>query len=82
MYSGPNSDPLRDGFQATSLDQEEVQRILDACILHSDHWNGFRVAAMVLLGTSMGFRGSLRLATYLCTRRHSCDATDHMIICR
>jgi len=47
-------DPLRDGFQATSLDQDEVERILDACILHSDHWNGFRVAAMVLLGTSMG----------------------------
>ncbi|KAL0050697.1 hypothetical protein WJX82_005328 [Trebouxia sp. C0006] len=54
---GPHSDPLRDGFQATSLDQNEVERIHDACIRHSDHWNGFRVAAMVLLGTSMGFRG-------------------------
>ena len=71
MCSGPNSDPLRDGFQATSLDQDEVERMLDACILHNDHWNGFRVAAMVLLGTSMGFRGKLLLATYLCTKTHS-----------
>ncbi|DBA86787.1 TPA: hypothetical protein ACH3X1_016630, partial [Trebouxia sp. C0004] len=54
---GPDSDPLRDGFQATSLDQDEVERILDACIKHNDHWSGFRVAAMVLLGTAMGFRG-------------------------
>jgi len=54
---GPGRDPLRDGFQATSLDHDEVERILDACIQHSDHWNGFKVAAMVLLGTAMGFRG-------------------------
>ncbi|DBB15863.1 TPA: hypothetical protein ACH3X3_004053 [Trebouxia sp. C0006] len=54
---GPDADPLRDGFQATSLDQDEVERILDACIKHSDHWSGFKVSAMVLLGTAMGFRG-------------------------
>jgi len=42
--TGPDSDPLRDGFQATSLDQDEVERILDACIKHSDHWSGFKVA--------------------------------------
>jgi len=24
MLTGPDSDPLRDGFQATSLDQDEV----------------------------------------------------------
>ncbi|KAL0032293.1 hypothetical protein WJX79_002910 [Trebouxia sp. C0005] len=54
---GPNSDPLRDGFQATSLDSDEVVRVLDACITHQDHFNGFKVAAMLLLGTSMGFRG-------------------------
>ncbi|KAL0043991.1 hypothetical protein WJX82_000104 [Trebouxia sp. C0006] len=54
---GPHTDPLRDGFQATSLDSDEVVRILDACIRHQDHFNGFKVAAMVLLGTSMGFRG-------------------------
>ena len=52
--AGPNSDPLRDGFQATSLDSDEVVRILDACIRHQDHFNGFKVAAMLLLGTSMG----------------------------
>jgi len=28
----------------------KVERILDTCIRHSDHWNGFRVAAMVLKG--------------------------------
>ncbi|KAL0051615.1 hypothetical protein WJX82_010764 [Trebouxia sp. C0006] len=54
---GPNSDPLRDGFQATSLDSDEVVRLLDACMRHHDHFNGFEVAAMVLLGTAMGFRG-------------------------
>ncbi len=58
--TGPDSDPLRDGFQATSLDQDEVERILDACIKHSDHWSGFKVA-MVLLGTAMGFRGATLL---------------------
>ena len=57
--AGPHTDPLRDGFQATSLDSDEVVRILDACIRHQDHFNGFKVAAMVLLGTSMGFRGKL-----------------------
>ncbi len=57
--AGPNSDPLRDGFQATSLDRDEVVRLLDACIRHQDHFNGFKVAAMALLGTSMGFRGKL-----------------------
>ncbi len=57
MCIGPGSDPLRDGFQATSLDGDEVVRLLDACIRHHDHFNGFKVAAMVLLGTSMGFRG-------------------------
>ncbi|KAL0028215.1 hypothetical protein WJX79_002150 [Trebouxia sp. C0005] len=51
---GPHSDPLRDGFQATSLDSDEVVRLLDACIRHQDHFNGFKVAAMVLLGTAMG----------------------------
>ncbi|DBA78606.1 TPA: hypothetical protein ACH3X1_008536 [Trebouxia sp. C0004] len=54
---GRDADPLRDGFQPTSLDQDEVERILDACIKHSDHWSIFKVAAMVLLGTAMGFRG-------------------------
>ncbi|KAL0028847.1 hypothetical protein WJX77_000806 [Trebouxia sp. C0004] len=54
---GPNTDPLRDGFQATSLDSDEVVRLLDACMRHQDHFNGFKVAAMVLLGTAMGFRG-------------------------
>ncbi len=57
--TGPDADPLRDGFRATSLDQDEVERILDACIKHSDHWSGFKVAAMVLLGTAMGFRNKL-----------------------
>ena len=59
FHAGPNSDPLRDGFQATSLDSDELVRILDACITHQDHFNGFKVAAMLLLGTSMGFRGEL-----------------------
>ena len=61
LCKGPDADPLRDGFQATSLDQGEVERILDACIKHSDHWSGFKVAAMVLLGTAMGFRGKLKM---------------------
>ena len=26
---------------------------------HQDHFNGFKVATMVLLGTAMGFRGKL-----------------------
>jgi hypothetical protein len=59
--TGPDADPLRDGFQATSLDQDEVERILDACIKHSDHWSGFKVSAMVLLRTAMGFRGKLKM---------------------
>ncbi len=59
--TGPDGDPLRDGFKATSLDQDEVERILDACIKHSDHWSGFKVATMVLLGTAMGFRGAALL---------------------
>ncbi len=74
MCIGPDSDPLRDGFQATSLDQDEVERILDACMKHSDHWSGFKVAAMVLLGTAMGFRGisllwfiDVAITTDLCT---------------
>ena len=54
-----DSDPLRNGFSATSLDEDEVERLLDACMRHSDHWSGFKVAAMVLLMTSMGFRGAL-----------------------
>jgi hypothetical protein len=48
--AGVDSDPLRNGFSATSLDEDEVERLLDACIRHSDHWSGFKVAAMVLLG--------------------------------
>ena len=60
LRKGPDADPLRDGFQATSLDQDEVERILDACIKHTDHWSGFKVAAMALLGTAMGFRGKLK----------------------
>ena len=55
---GLNSDPLRDGFQATSL-ISDVVRLLDACIKHQDHFDGLRVAAMVLLGTAMGSRGRL-----------------------
>ena len=43
---GPGRHPLRDGFQATSLDHDEVERILDACIQHADHWKIFKVAAM------------------------------------
>jgi len=61
ICTDPDTDPLRDGFQATSLDQDEVERILDACIKHSDHWSGFKVATMVLLGTAMGFRGAALL---------------------
>ncbi len=57
--TGPDNDPLRDGFQATTLDGDEVVRLLDACMRHQDHFNGFKVAAMVLLGTSMGFRGKM-----------------------
>ena len=45
--AGPDSDPLRDGFQATSLDGDEVVRLLDACMRHQDHFNGFKVAAML-----------------------------------
>ncbi|DBB05629.1 TPA: hypothetical protein ACH3X1_012246 [Trebouxia sp. C0004] len=56
---GPNTDPLRDGFQATSLDSDEAVRLLDACMRHQDHFSGFKVATMVLLGTDMGFRGKL-----------------------
>ena len=59
--TGPDADPFRDGFQATSLDQDEVERILDACIKHSDHWSGFKVSATVLLETAMGFRGKLKM---------------------
>jgi len=59
LPAGVDSDPLRNGFSATSLDEDEVERLLDACIRHSDYWSGFKVAAMVLLGTSMGFRGWL-----------------------
>ena len=51
--AGPDNDPLRDGFQATSLDSDAVVRLLDACI-HQDHFNVFKVAAVVLLGTSIG----------------------------
>jgi len=29
LTAGPNSDPLRDGFQATTLDRDEVVRLLD-----------------------------------------------------
>ncbi|DBA79191.1 TPA: hypothetical protein ACH3X1_009011 [Trebouxia sp. C0004] len=36
---GADSDPLRDGFQATSLDGDEVVRVLDACIRHQDQFN-------------------------------------------
>ena len=59
--SRSRADPLKDGFQASSLDQDEVEHILDACIKHSDHWSGFKVSAMVLLRTAMGFRGKLKL---------------------
>jgi hypothetical protein len=45
--TGPDSDPLRGGFQATSLDGDEVVRLLDACMRHQDHFNGFKVAAMI-----------------------------------
>jgi len=73
LFEGPGHDPLRDGFQATSLDPEEVERILDACIQHSDHWSGFKVAAMVLLGTAMGFRGSNN-------RMQTCHLTDNKAV--
>ena len=54
--TGPDADPLRDGlpYEATSLDQGEVERILGACIKHSDHWSGFKVSAMVLLEDCLG----------------------------
>ena len=35
---------------------DEVVRLLDACMRHHDHFNGFKVAAMLLLGIAMGFR--------------------------
>jgi hypothetical protein len=57
MCIGPCGDHLRDGLQATSMDGDEVVRLLDTCIRHHDHFNGFKVAAMVVLGTSMVFRG-------------------------
>ncbi|DBA92779.1 TPA: hypothetical protein ACH3X1_002971 [Trebouxia sp. C0004] len=62
---GPDADPLRDGFQVTSLDQDEVERILDACIVHSDHWSGFKVAAMgwCCLGPPRAFELSAVTAT-------------------
>ena len=34
--AGPGSYPLSDGFQAISLGQDEVERVSDACIQHSD----------------------------------------------
>ena len=82
--AGPNSDPLRDGFQATSLDSDEVVRILDACIRHQDHFNGFKVAAMLLLGTSMGFRGELSsccplMHPVLCCDMLFCNAGDDLM---
>jgi len=70
FYIGLGADPLRDGFQATSLDQDEVERILDACIKHSDHWSGFKVSAMVLLGTAMGFRGKLKMQRWAAVTLH------------
>lgn len=51
--AGPDNDPRRNGFQATSLDSDEVVKLLDACI-HQDHFNVLKVAAMVLLGTLIG----------------------------
>ena len=72
FIAGPNSDPLRDGFQATSLDSDEVVRLLDACIRYQDHFNGFKVAAMVLLGTAMGFRGKMYSCCLLMST-FSCD---------
>ncbi|DBA91086.1 TPA: hypothetical protein ACH3X1_016051 [Trebouxia sp. C0004] len=53
---GPDNDSLRDGFQATSLDSDEVAKLLDACIRPQGHFHGFKIAAMLLLGTAMGFR--------------------------
>ena len=47
--AGPDSDPLRNGFQATSLDSDEVVRLLDACIRHQDHFNGIHGQVMLLL---------------------------------
>jgi len=70
--AGPDSDPLRDGFQATSLDGDEVVRLLDACMRHQDHFSGFKVAAMVLLGTSMGFRGKMCCCCLLSHRFFTC----------
>ena len=39
---------------------------------HQDHFNGFKVAAVLLLGTSMGFRGELS----------SCCLLMHSVLCR
>ena len=47
--AGPDSDPLRNGFQATSLDSDEVVRLLDACIRHQDHFDGIQGQVMLLL---------------------------------
>jgi hypothetical protein len=53
MSIGPCGDHLKDGLQATSLDGDEVVRLLDTCTRHHDHFNGFKVAAIVVLGTSI-----------------------------
>ena len=47
--AGPDSDPWRNGFQATSLDSDEVVRLLDACVRHHDHFNGIQGQVMLLL---------------------------------
>jgi len=81
--TGPDSDPLRGGFQATSLDGDEVVRLLDACMRHQDHFNGFKVAAMVLLGTSMGFRGKMCCCLLSCCTQVfdllPCNAGDDLM---
>jgi len=79
LSAGPGNDPLRDGFQATSLDQDEVERILSACIQHRDHWSGFKVAAMVLLGTAMGFRDLYTCMHCLCRIDSNSNIHEHPV---
>ncbi|DBA81418.1 TPA: hypothetical protein ACH3X1_007208 [Trebouxia sp. C0004] len=70
---GPDSDPLRDGFQATSLDQDEVERILDACIKHSDHWSGFKQVVVPLTG-KVNSSGWLRYSGFVRHKEPHLDA--------
>ncbi len=45
MCTGPDSDPLRMALKQPVFDGDEIVRLLDACMRHHDHVNGFKVAA-------------------------------------